>query len=176
MWPTLGGFKWDAASVLKKCIIWVNLTQICLYMTYIKAVWEISLGVNDQCDASAEELAFGMQNTDKKSPYQNLIRMRENRQSSPEEFQFISFDTPPSVKCSISAQALSISFTEWLLPEPSNMEGKQNKIKYNYETSQGTSLPTLTSVKVNKVSSEKGKIFWEHEPLVYDVARMSFHQ
>lgn len=81
-------------------------------MTYIKPMLELSLGGSGRCDASAGELAFGMQNTDKKSPYQNLIRMRENRQSSPEEFQFIYFDTPLSIKCSITPQALSTGFAE----------------------------------------------------------------
>ena len=71
-------------------------------MTHIKPVSELSLGVSVRCDARAGELAFGMQNADKKSPYQNLIRMRENRQSSPEEFQFIYFDIPLSIKCSIT--------------------------------------------------------------------------
>lgn len=63
------------------------------------------------------------------------------------------------MKCSLTPQVLSIGFTEWLLPKEYNMERKQIKIKYNNETSQGTNLPNLTSVKVNKVNSENGKLF-----------------
>lgn len=44
----------------------------------------------------ATELAFGIQRTDKKLPYQNPTRMEENKQISCEGFQIISLDTPPS--------------------------------------------------------------------------------